>query len=112
MFSVVFRLALLIVCIPAVGQAQPTRVAPRLPAPSDIDPQLTEEFQRVEQTFWNAAVHNDAEALDRLVASEFVLRVADLPQGSLPRAIWMTNTLNGSQAGSFEIEHSAARKLA
>jgi hypothetical protein len=33
--------------------------------------------------------------LDRLVAPEFTLRVADVPQSSLPRTMWMDNLNRG-----------------
>jgi hypothetical protein len=104
--------ALLIGSFSAVGQEQPARPKRQLPAPTDVDPQLTEQLQRLEQNFWNAIVHKDAEALDRLVGPEYTLRIADIPQGSLPRAIWMDNTLTKLKAESFELRHCAARKLA
>jgi len=66
----------------------------------------------MEQDFWNAILHTDAAALDRLVGPEYTLRIADVPEGSLPRAIWMENTLTKLKPESFELQDGAARKLA
>jgi hypothetical protein len=63
----------------ASGLAQaPTAGA--APAATDIDPSLTEELKRVEHTLGLAIQRHDAEALDRLIAPGFTLRVAD-PSG-------------------------------
>ena len=106
MLSVAIRFALLVLCTSAIAQAQPTRATRQLPAPSDIDPQLTEELQRQEQNFASAIIQKDAEALERIVAAEFTLRVADIPQSSLPRAMWMRNTLGPLKAESYQITYS------
>jgi hypothetical protein len=84
----------------------------QIPPPTDIDPKLTEEFRRLEQHFCDAILHKDAKILDHLVGAEFTLRVADIPQSSLPRAIWMDNTLNRRKAESCEQRYHAGRKLA
>jgi hypothetical protein len=49
-------------------------------------------------------------ALDGLVSSNFTLRVADVPQSSLPRAVWMENTrrITGE---SCDRHHLTARRL-
>jgi hypothetical protein len=84
----------------------------QLPAPTDIDPQLTELLQRLERNLADAIVHKDAAGLERLVAPEYTLRVADIPEGSLPRAIWMDNSLTRLSVESVELEHCVARRLA
>jgi Domain of unknown function (DUF4440) len=84
----------------------------QIPPPTDIDPKLTEEVRQLEQQFCDAIVHKDAKILDHLVGPEFTLRVADIPQSSLPRAIWMDNTLNRRKAKSCEQRYHAGRKLA
>src|SRR5215471_21050700 len=83
-----------------------------LSRPTDIDSQLTEQLRQVEKQFCNSILQRDAEVLDCLVAPEFTLRIADIPQSSLPRAIWMDNTLNRLKAQSCEQSHVAARKIA
>jgi hypothetical protein len=93
------------------AQVQSTQASRQLPPPTDTDPKLTEELQGVEQDFGNAILHTDTAALDRLVGPEFTLRISDVPEGSLPRAIWMDNTLTKLKGESYELEHSAARKL-
>jgi hypothetical protein len=84
----------------------------QVPPPTDVDPKLTEESHRLEQQLCDAILGKDAKSLDRLVGPEFTLRVADIPQSSLPRAIWMPNTLNKLKPESCEQHHHAARKLA
>ncbi len=93
-----------------VGEIQ--RPPRQLPPPTDIDPKLTEEFRQLEQQLCDAILHKDAKILDRLVGPEYTLRVADIPQSSLPRAIWMDNTLKRLKPESCEQHHYAARKLA
>ena len=83
-----------------------------LPAPTDVDPRLTEVMRGLERRFADAILHKDSTDLERLVAPEYTLRIADIPQGSLPRAMWMDNTLNRLKAGSVELQHVAARRLA
>jgi hypothetical protein len=46
------------------------------------------------------------------VGPEFTLRVADVPQGSMPRAIWMAKTLNRLRVESVDLRDCTARKLA
>jgi hypothetical protein len=96
----------------ALAQEQPRLPARQLPPPTDVDPKLTEELSRHEQQFCDAILHKDAKILDHLVGPEFTLRVADIPQSSLPRAIWMDNTLNRRKAESCEQRYHAGRKLA
>jgi hypothetical protein len=112
MLSVAIRFALVVLCTSAIAQAQPTRATSQLPASSDIDPKLTEELQRQEENFASAIIRKDAEELERIVAPEFTLRVADIPQSNLPRAMWMRNTLGPLKAESYRITYSTARKLA
>jgi Domain of unknown function (DUF4440) len=84
----------------------------QLPPPTDVDPKRTEELRQLEQQFCDAILHKDAKILDHLVGPEFTLRVADIPQSSLPRAIWMDNTLNRRKPESCEQNYHAGRKLA
>jgi uncharacterized protein DUF4440 len=91
---------------------EPKRQQREIPPPTDIDPKLTEEIRQLEQQFCDAILHKDAKILDHLVGPEFTLRVADVPQSSLPRAIWMDNTLNRRKAESCEQRYHAGRKLA
>ncbi len=83
----------------------------QLPPPTDIDPQLTEQARQLEQQLNDAILGKDVEALDRLVAPEFTLRVADVPQTSLPRTMWMEN-LKRLKPEPREQRYHAARKLA
>jgi hypothetical protein len=111
------RLLTLFVCFVlvsflALAQDEAKRPPRQLPPPTDIDPKLTEEFRQLEQEFCDAILHKDAKILDRLLGPEYTLRVADIPQGSLPRAIWMDNTLNRLKPESCEQHYHAARKLA
>jgi hypothetical protein len=91
---------------------EPQRQPRQIPPPTDIDPKLTEEVRQLEQQFCDAILRKDAKILDHLVGPEFTLRVADVPQSSLPRAIWMDNTLNRRKAESCEQRYHAGRKLA
>jgi len=93
---------------PRFGQT--SRQASPLPPPTDIDPQLTKELDRAEQKLCDAILHRDMTALDGFVASNFTLRVADVPQTSLPRAVWMENTrrITGQ---SCDRHHLTARRL-
>jgi hypothetical protein len=75
---------------------------PELPPPTDIDPGLMEQLRQAEKQFCDAIVHKNAQVLEHLVGPEYTLRTADIPQGSLPRAIWMDNTLNRLKAESCE----------
>ena len=108
MLRLVLPLALLVGAVSA-GQEQPPMR--QLPPPTDIDPQLTEQARQLEQQLSDAILRKDAEALDRLVAPEFTLRVADVPQSSLPRTTWMEN-LKRLKPEPREQRHHAARKLA
>jgi Domain of unknown function (DUF4440) len=108
MLWLVLPLALL---VGAVSAGQEQRPMPQLPLPADIDPQLTEQARQLEQQLSDAILRKDVEALDRLVAPEFTLRVAELPQSSLPRTMWMEN-LKRLKPEPREQRHHAARKLA
>ena len=66
----------------------------------------------LEQRFVDAIVRKDSASLERILAPEFTLRVADVPHASLPRAMWMDNTLHRLKAESVELRHVAARRLA
>ena len=89
MLQMALWLALLVGSVSAAGQEQPAQATRQLPAPTDIDPQLTEQLRRQEQNLADAILRKDADALDRLVGQEYTLRVGDVPQspGGLPRAI-------------------------
>jgi hypothetical protein len=91
--------------------AQDTARRP-LPAPTDIDPHLTPVMRGVEQGFVDAIVRKDPASLDRILAPEFTLRIAEVPQGSGPRAMWMDNTLHRLKAASATLTHVTARRLA
>ena len=104
----VLPLALLVGAVSAGQEQRPMR---QLPPPTDIDPQLTEQARQLEQQLSDAILGKDVEALDRLVAPEFTLRVADVPQTSLPRAMWMEN-LKRLKPEPREQRYHAARKLA
>ena len=108
MLWLVLPLALLVGAVSAGQDQRPMR---QLPPPTDIDPQLTEQARELEQQLSDAILRKDAEALDRLVAPEFTLRVADVPQSSLPRTIWM-ESLKRLKPEPREQRHHAARKLA
>jgi hypothetical protein len=94
------------------SQDQPNQQTPQLPPPTDVDPGLTEQLRQREQEFGEAIVHKNAQVLEQVVGPEYTLRISESPQQSLPRAIWMDNTLNKLKAESFEHHHDAARKLA
>jgi hypothetical protein len=83
-----------------------------LPSPTDIDAQFTEELGQAERQFCEAILKKDARTLDGLVSQNFALRVADVPQSSLPRAVWMDNTLHRITNEHCEQHHLVARKLA
>ena len=83
-----------------------------LPPPTDIDAQFTEELGQAERQFCEAILNKDARTLDSLVSQNFALRVADVPQSSLPRAVWMDNTLHRITGEHCEQHHVVARKLA
>ena len=111
-----FRLITPLICLVLVSvivplQEQPQRPPRQLPTPTDVDPKLTEELRQLEQQFCDAILHKDAKILERTVGREYTLRVADVPQSSLPRAIWMDNTLNRRKLESCEQHYHAARKL-
>ena len=116
MLQVALSLALLVGSVSAAGQEQPAQATRQLPAPTDIDPQLTEQLRRQEQNLADAILRKDADALDRLVGQEYTLRVGDVPQspGGLPRAIWMANTLSSgrTKAESVDLRDCVARRLA
>jgi hypothetical protein len=107
----VLRWALVIALVASLDQAQATLRVQQPDVRADVDPQLSDVLQRAEHDFWTAAVHNDAAALDRIVAPEFTLHVAGMRQGSLPRAVWMDNTVNRLKAGTFQIRSTVVRKL-
>jgi ketosteroid isomerase-like protein len=92
-----------------LGRHQASR---QLPLAAEIDGQLTDELRRVEQEFGDAIVRKDADALARLMAPEFTLRIGDIPNGSLPRSIWMENTLTRLKPESFQLRDGTARALA
>jgi hypothetical protein len=82
------------------------------PPPTDVDPKLTEELRRLELELGEAALHGfkDTKTMERLVSPEFVQRVSDVPERSLPRSLW------GQPSSAYKIEsleqhHHAARRL-
>ncbi|HXT25212.1 MAG TPA: nuclear transport factor 2 family protein [Candidatus Eisenbacteria bacterium] len=104
--------ALLTIFTCLAAQNEPGRSPRQLPAPSDVDPSLTEQLRQLEQEVGDAILHKDANMLERIVGPEFTLRVADVPQSSLPRNIWMDNSLHRLKPESVEQRHHGARKLA
>ena len=82
-----------------------------LPPPTDIDAHFTEQLGPAEEQFCQAILNKDARILDSLVSPKFALRVADVPQGSLPRSVWMDNTLHRITNQHCEQRHVVARKL-
>ena len=83
-----------------------------LPPPTDIDAMFTEQLSQAEQQFCKAILNKDARTLDSLLSPNFALRVADVPQSSLPRTVWMDNTLHRITGEFCEQHHVVARKLA
>jgi hypothetical protein len=69
-------------------------------------------MREAEQRFVDAIIRKDSAGLEHILAPDFTLRVADVPAGSLPRTIWMDNTLHRLKADSAGITHLAARRLA
>jgi len=110
-FLLPLRTSLLIGFTWLAAQTQRERSPRQLPAPSDIDPSHTEQLRQLEQEFGNAILHKDDNTLERIVGPEFTLRVSDVPESSLPRSIWMDNTLHRLKAQSFAQRDDAARKL-
>jgi hypothetical protein len=94
------------------AQYQPEQSPRQQRPPTDANANLTEQFRQLEQEFGDAILHKDAGALERLVGPEYALRIADVPQSSLPRAIWMDNSLHRLKPESVEQRNHAARKLA
>jgi hypothetical protein len=86
-----------------------------LPPPSDTDSQLTQELRLLEQQLGEAAIHRDTTVLERLVGSEYSLRLGDAPELSVPRAAWMDNSRPQAshpfKLDSFNERYHAARKL-
>jgi hypothetical protein len=103
--------AALLISSTSVAAQKPNPATGQLPAPTDVDPHLTEQLKRMEQRLADAILHKDEEGLERLLAPQFALRIADVPQSSLPRAMWLDNTLHGLKAESAEPLLSAARRL-
>jgi hypothetical protein len=111
------RLLILLSCVVtvsflALAQDESKRTVRQLPVVTDIDPKLTEEFRQLEQQFGDAILHKDSKALDRIVGPDYTLRISAVPENSLPRAIWMNNTLNRLNPVAFELRNNATRKLA
>ena len=96
---------------PLTLQGQAGTAQRSLPPPTDIDAQFTEQLGHAEQQFCKAILNKDARTLDGLVSPNFALRVADVPQGSLPRTVWMGNTLHRITAERCGQHHVVARKL-
>ena len=82
-----------------------------LPPPADIDAHFTEQLGQAEERFCKAILNKDASTLDSLVSPHFALRVADVPEGSLPRTVWMDNTLHRITGEHREQHHVVARTL-
>ncbi len=83
------------------------------PPPTDIDPQLTDVLHQLEQELGEAALHGfrDTKTMERLVSSEYTLRVADDPERTVPRSQWGQPS-SKYKVESFEERYHAARKFA
>ena len=104
-------LAACLLATPTVAVTQqPGRRQP--PPPADVDARLTEAMRGSEQRFADAILHNDSAGLERILAPEYTLRIADVPEGSMPRRMWLDNTLHRLRPQSVELLHVAARRLA
>jgi len=103
--------ALLIGFIYLTAQTEPEQSPRQSPPSTDSNPSLTEQFRQLEQQFADVILHKDTGALERLVGPEYTLRVADVPQSSLPRAIWMDNALHRLKPESVGQRDHVARKL-
>jgi len=79
---------------------------------TDSDPRLNQELRQAEQELCDAILHKDVSLLNKLVGPEYTLRVSDVPNASLPRSIWMNNTIKRLKPESCDLQHNAARKLA
>ena len=90
----------------------PTQASCQMATASDVDPQLTELLKRREQEFADVIIRRDTTGLEHLLAPDFALRIADVPQPSMPRAMWLSNTLNELKGDSAVVSHCAARRLA
>ena len=97
---------------PFTFQGQAGSAQRSLPPPTDIDAQFTEQLGQAEQQFCKAILNKDVRTLDSLVSPNFALRVADVPQGSLPRPVWIDSTLHRITGEHCEQHHVVARKLA
>jgi hypothetical protein len=80
--------------------------------PTDVDPVLTIELTKAEQEFGETVRRKDIQRLEQIVAPEYTLRISDYPGDSLPRSMWMDTALHQLDAGSFDHQYDAARKLA
>jgi hypothetical protein len=94
---------------------RPAPPALKLPPPGDRDPQLTDKLRELELQLAEAAMHRDTEVLERLVGSEYTLRLGDAPELSVPRAVWMDNSRPEAphpfKLESFNEQYHAARRL-
>ena len=84
----------------------------QLPPATDVDPRLTEVMRGLERQFVDVILRKDSAGLERILARDYTLRIADVPQGSMPRGMWMANTLHRLKAESVDLLHVAARPLA
>lgn len=64
---------------------------------------VTDSIRMLEQQWADAIRTRDATALDRLVASEFVLAGMDTTMPPVPREVWMGNTLERLVVDSIRI---------
>jgi hypothetical protein len=103
---------LAVISFTARAQEPSPRPPRQFPPPTDVDSTLTKQLGELEQRFGEAIVRRDAKILDSIVGGEYALRIADIPQASLPRRMWMANTLTRLVGESFELRNVAARKLA
>jgi hypothetical protein len=97
----------------SVAAQEPNRASRQLPAPTDVDPRLTETLGQLEQRLGDVALHGfkDTQEMERLVGPEFTLRTSDAPERSVPRPLW------GQPSSTYKMESLdersyAARKLA
>ena len=101
--------ALVLSAMPAA--AQDTSRARLQSRPTDIDAGLTEVLRPLEQTLADAILRKDAAVFQRLVAPEFTLRIADVPQSEVSRAVWIESSLNTMNVDSVLLQYCVARFL-
>ena len=83
-----------------------------MPAPPDVDPELTGVLSALDEQLRQAALggYKDTATMERVVASEFTQRVSDAPQRTA--SCHVGAAFRKYEIESLEQRHYAARKLA